>query len=598
MKLDITSVSRRPEPYQQAAAAIQVITQEDIRRSGASSIPEALRLANNLQVAQIDSHSFAISARGFNSTSSDKLLVMIDGRSVYTTLFSGVFWDVQDYLLEDLDRIEVISGPGATLWGANAVNGVINIVSKSAKDTQGLLLTGGGGTELRDFGGLRYGGTLASNVFYRVYGKYFDRDSSAFANGKDGQDDWRMGRGGFRLDWEASERDLFTFQGDGYGGTENRPIGDDLKISGGNILGRWSRTVSDDSNFSLQLYYDRTHRDTPGTFVDDLDTYDLDFQHQLHWGDRQNIVWGLGYTFTHDVLRGSPGVKAVPSHLGQHVYSGFIQDEITLLDNLFFTLGTKVEHNDYTHLEFEPSARLAWNVTTNQTIWSAVSRAVRTPSRIDKNLFAPANPPFVVLAGGHDFVSETVLAYELGYRVQLNKRISGSVSTFYNVYDHIRTINPTTRRIENDVDGETYGVETDVSFQVLDCWRLRAGYTVLQENIHLKSGGVDVNRGLAEKSDPQQQVSFRSSLDLPGRTEFDLGLRWVDRLRTVSNGTIGSVPSYFSMDARFAWHATENLEFSIVGQNLLDNQHPEFGFPNANRHEIERSVYGKVTWRF
>ncbi len=402
MNQDVTSVSKEPEPYAQAPAAIVVITHDEIHRSGASSIPEALRLADNLEVAQKNSHDWGISARGFNADLGNKLLVLVDGRTVYTPLFSGVFWDVQDYLLEDIDRIEVISGPGGTLWGANAVNGVINITSKSAKDTQGLYVEGGGGTELRDFAAVRYGGTLGSNVFFRVYGKYSDRGNEVFSNGNPANDSWSQGRGGFRLDADGSPGNLFTLQGDFYDGNENEEAGGSAGVAGGNILGRWSHTLSDDSDLSLQLYYDRTHLADPepgvglesaGTLTDDLDTYDLDFQHHFHLGQRNNIVWGLGYRFTHDVDNNAPAFQFLPSVLDQSLYSGFVQDEIMLHEKLFLTLGTKVEHNDYTGFEVEPSGRLQWNVTTKQLLWGAVSRAVRTPSRIDRDLFEPTGFP-------------------------------------------------------------------------------------------------------------------------------------------------------------------------------------------------------------
>ncbi len=350
MNMDVTSVSKEPEPYMQAPAAIQVITGDQIRRSGASSIPEALRLADNLDVAQKGSHAWAISARGFNTDFGDKQLVLMDGRSVYTPLFSGVLWDVQDYLLADIDRIEVVSGPGGTLWGANAVNGVINITSKSAKDTQGVYIEGGGGSELLDFGGLRYGGKWGSDIYYRVYGKYFDRDKEAYTNGTDAADSWRMGQGGFRLDAGPSSDETFTLQGDYYGGDENLSVGGNSRVEGANILGRWSRIFSKDSDMSLQLYYDRTYWYLPknagafapaGALTDGLDTYDLDFQHHIRLWEGDNLIWGLGYRFTHDLVQDAPSVAFVPSTLDHSLFSVFLQDEIALAKTLFFTVGSK-----------------------------------------------------------------------------------------------------------------------------------------------------------------------------------------------------------------------------------------------------------------
>ena len=402
MNLDVTSVAKAPQPYAEAPAAIQVVTGEDIQRSGASSIPEALRLADNLEVAQVNAHDWAISARGFNANLGNKLLVLMDGRTIYTPLYGGVEWNVQDYLLEDIDRIEVISGPGGTLWGANAVNGVINITSKSAADTQGLYLEAGGGSELQDFTGVRYGGTLASNVYFRVYGKYFDRNSETFTNGNTASDSWAMGQGGFRVDAGGTPQNHLTLQGDFYSqGEDDGSIGHE-KASGGNMLGRWSHVFSGDSDMSLQMYYDRTYLSQPfasspaappyytgfpaASLTDALDTYDLDFQHRFRLGERNDIVWGLGYRFTHEVDEDISVVRFSPPVLDQNLYSGFAQDEIMLQERLFLTLGSKLEHNDYTGWEVEPSARLQWNFTSKQMVWAAVSRAVRTPSRYDEDL--------------------------------------------------------------------------------------------------------------------------------------------------------------------------------------------------------------------
>ncbi|HWC59616.1 MAG TPA: TonB-dependent receptor [Verrucomicrobiae bacterium] len=622
MNLDVTSVAKQPEPYLQAPAAIQVITGEEISRSGASSLPEAMRLADNLDVAQKNSHDWAISARGFNTALGNKLLVLMDGRSIYTPLYSGVFWDVQDYLLQDIDRIEVISGPGGTLWGANAVNGVINITSKSAKDTQGFYAEAGGGSQLQDFGGARYGGTLTSNVYYRVYGKYFDRDNEVFGNGKDAPDSWNMGRGGFRIDAEPSGQNKFTLQGDYYAGHEGITTGGRANVSGGNVLGRWSRTFSEDSDMSLQLYYDHTHLADPvpasvlgpftipaGTLTDDLDTYDLDFQHHFLLASRNNIIWGLGYRFTHEVDQNAPGLAFLPPTLDHNLFSGFVQDEITLRDDLFFTLGTKVEHNDYTGFEVEPSARLQWNLTPKQMLWAAVSRAVRTPSRIDRDLSQPGpSAPIVLLQGGRDFRSETVIAYELGYRAQLTPKLETSLSAFYNDYDQVRsTVTnsvpdafglPFPFFFQNDLEGQTYGFELSANYQLLDWWRLHGGYDLLKEDLHVKPGKSDINNALNETADPQQQFSIRSSMDLPKNVDLDAGLRWVDTLHNNNGATVGTVPSYFELDARLAWRPVKSLELSVVGQNLLHDHHPEYGFPGPAREEIARSVYGKISWQF
>ena len=618
MNIEVTSVSREPEPFWQAPASIDVITQDQIRRSGAESIPEALRLADNLDIAQENSHDWAISARGFNSALGNKLLVMIDGRTVYSPLFSGVFWNAQDYLLEDLNRIEVISGPGGTLWGATAVNGVINITTKDAKDTQGFYVEGGGGSQPEGFGGIRYGGTFAPNVYFRVYGKYTDWDNEAFPNGNSAHDAWGMGQGGFRIDAEPTGEHL-TLQGDLYDSKLDVATTNNQGIqSGGNLLARWTHTISDDSDMTLQTYYDRTHLTDPqsalflgpvqlapaGFLRDDLDTFDIDFQHRFSDGEHNHFVWGLGYRFTHDVVQNAPGLGFTPPVLDQSLISGFIQDEIMLVKNLNLTLGTKIEHNDYTGFELEPSARLQWNFAGSQTVWGAVSRAVRTPSRIDRDIQEPSPEFGPVLAQGRStFTSETLIAYELGYRAQFDKKADASISAFYNDYNNLRSSSFSPNDImpfffANNLYGHTYGIEVSSNYQVCDWWRLHAGYDLLEEHIRVKPGQMDLNNGLDETCDPKHQFSIRSSMDLFKNVELDAGLRWVDTLHNNNGPVVGTVPSYFELDIRLSWHPTERLEFSVVGQNLLHSQHPEYGFPSPTREEIVRSVYGKVAWHF
>jgi len=594
MNIEVTSVSKSPEKLSETASAIQVITDEDIRRSGATRLPEALRLASNLEVAQVDSSQWAISARGFNSPLANKLLVLIDGRTVYSPLFAGVFWDHTDVFLEDVDRIEVISGPGATLWGANAVNGVINITTKDAKDTQGFLLEGGGGNELRGFGGVRYGGTIASNLYFRVYGKYSDRDSTILSSGVEATNDWHMGQGGFRSDWEPSDADVFTLQGDLYGSRESEPFTTDAALNGGNLLARWSHTFSDRSDFKLQWYFDRSHLDVPSAYNDRLDTYDIDFQHHFLLGERNDVVWGAGYRLVEDNFR--PGSLAlVPQRISLQTFSTFAQDQIAIVQKrLNLTLGTKIEHNDYTSFEFEPSARLAWRPGSEQTVWGAISRAVRTPSRIDRDLVIPP-----VTFGSPNFQSEAVIAYELGYRIELFKRLSLSVATYYNDYDRIRSeeqVNPPAPIplvFGNGQKAESYGVELTGTYRVADFWRLSAAFTELQIHIWPAPGSTDKSAGGAEAADSNHHFSFRSSLDLPGNIEFDAEARYISK---IINPTVAT-PGYAELTLRLAWHATHRLEFSVVGQNLLHAHHPEFGSP-ATRQEIERGVYGKVLWRF
>ena len=591
MNQDVAVVTRRPEKLQESPSAVQVITGEDIHRSGATSLPEALRLASNLEVAQVNSHDWAISARGFNNTLANKLLVMIDGRSVYTPLDAGVFWDAQNVLLDDIDRIEVVSGPGGTLWGANAVNGVINIVTKSARDTQGMLIEGGGGSFLQDFGAIRYGGGNGTNLFFRVYGQRFDRDAALFPSGKDAPDSWDMSQGGFRLDWYPAEENTFTLSGDSYAGSEATTPGNTF-LDGQNLLGRFTHTISDTSDFSVQAYFDRTWRDITQSFAEDLRTYDLDFQFRFAWGSRQSITWGAGYRLMLDEVRNTAALAFIPPDRNMQLFSGFIQDEISLVpDHLQLTLGTKLEHNDFSGFEAQPSARLAWMPAEGHTLWAAVSRAVRSPSRIDTDFEVPGNPPFQ-LVGDKNFQSETVLAYEAGYRVRPIERATISLATFYNDYNNLRSIDavsPTEFVIGNGFNGQTWGAELSGTFQAADWWRLRAGYTYLHKD--LWPGGDRATPSIREGNDPENQVMLQSIMNLPAHLQLDVVGRYVDALHNPD------VPSYVSFDVRLAWWWKNNLEISIVGQNLWDNQHPEFGAA-ATRQDIPRSIFGKVAFWF
>src|SRR5712664_1687432 len=446
MNMQVTSVSKRTQKVADAAAAIFVITQEDMRRSGATSIPEALRLVPGLQVARIDQNKWAIGSRGFNGRFDNKLLVLIDGRSVYTPLLSGVYWNVQDVMLEDVDRIEVIRGPGATLWGANAVDGVINIITKSAKLTQGAGVTAGAGTEERAAGGVRYGGKLGDNTYYRAYTKYFDWGPSAYPLGMTAHDGWDALRGGFRADWTPAGANSLTLQGDIYrtrfdetltvaslSAPYSNTFPNDGKYSGGNILGRWNHT-SEGSSMSLQMYYDNTTIIYHNLLGDNQNILDIDFQHGFHIGDSQQFVWGVGYRSIRDKNDASFTVSLQPNQVTLNQFSTFLQDEISLVDNrLQITLGSKFERNEFTGFEIEPNARLLWNLTPNQSIWTAVSRAVRTPAlteeglRLNSAVIPPGTPPnpspflpaVVAVFGSHQFNSEDLLAYELGYRAQV-----------------------------------------------------------------------------------------------------------------------------------------------------------------------------------
>ncbi len=615
MSIEVTSVARHAEKLLGAASAIQVITQSEIRRSGAATLPEALRLASNLQVAQRGAYGWAISSRGFNTDLANKLLVMIDGRTVYTPLFSGVYWEVQDYLLEDIDRIEVISGPGGTLWGANAVNGVINIITRSAAETLGLQAEAGAGSLWNKFAGVRFGASASADTSFRVYGKYLDHDNSVLANGSSASDNWHKGQGGFRIDSTDSAGNLRTLQGDTYQLREHEASGV-TTMRGANLLGRWTRVMSDKSDLALQAYYDWTKlADTvpalvlggtqfapAGRLRDDLRTLDLDFQHRFPLGSAQSIVWGLGFRHTHDVVSNAPGLAFFPTKLDHSLYSAFLQDEFRLRDDLSVTLGTKLEHNDYTGLEVEPNLRLQWQASAAQTVWAAISGASRVPSRIDRD-FSQAAPPYLALLQGRsDFKSEKVVAHELGYRAQVSPSLSTSLSTFYNVYSDVRSTSITPVTVlpfffANNLAGHTYGFEFTGNLQLMDNWSVHAGYNLLQERLHVKAGQIDLSNALNETSDPEHQVSLRSSITLPGQVEVDAGLRWVDTLHNNNGPTPGMVPSYIDLNLRLAWHPNSQLELSVAAQNLLHDQHPEYGFPNPNRPEVERSVYGKLVWR-
>lgn len=634
MQIQVTSVSKKTEPLSQAPAAIYVISQEDIRRAGVRSIAEALRMAPGLEVGRVDSHWWGVSARGFNAVLDNKLLVLLDGRSVYTPLFSGVLWDVQNTMLEDIDRIEVVRGPGATLWGANAVNGVINIITKSARETQGVLITGGAGTEQRGFGEVRYGGKLGTNTYYRVYTSYSDQAASALTNGLPAGDSSRMAQGGFRIDSSVPGDNQLTLQGDLYQGQASQtwslsslsppfrfPLNDEMRLSGGNVIGRWSHAFSEESDMKLQLYYDRTERAV--TIINETrDTFDADFQHRFELGQYQEIVWGTGYRLSEDRIRGSYLMEIAPERRHTQLGSAFAQDTIKLVpDRLHLTLGSKFEHNDYTGFETQPGARLSWTPNLRNTLWTSVARAVRTPSRVEEDVLShqvaiPAGglypgSPMVVNEGfgNRELQSEELQAYEMGYRVQPHDRLTLDVAVFYNVYDRLRSLEPGAWTLErgpaapyfllplqvaNKLEGETYGAELAASWQATKAWRWHVNYTYLQVQLHTKPGSGDIVSEKAEGNDPHHQVSVRSSLNLPAHLELDAGLRYVDSLPNFN------LPSYVTADVRLGWRPSQRVEVSVVFQDVLDSRHGEFGssYLPINSAEVERSVYGQITLRF
>jgi len=593
--VEISTVSRRPEPLSGAAAAIYVITAEDIRRSGATSLPEVLRLAPNLQVARLDSGAYAISARGFNHNTgtANKLQVMIDGRVVYTPLFSGVFWDEQDIPLADVDRIEVISGPGGALWGSNAVNGVINVITKSSRETQGALVDVQVGS-LDQTATARFGGKIGEDANFRLYMMGAKRGALETSTGADEGDSWDKLQGGFRTDWSHGS-DALTFQGDIYSGTTEDQPGAlrNGAISGGNLLGRWTRAFAGGSMLQTQLYYSRSRRTTTSGIVATLDSYDLDLQYNFAAAGGQNFVIGAGDRVTDDDFVPGPKTSFLdPARRTLNLANFFVQDQIGLAEGLALTLGIKAEHNDYTGLEYMPDARLAWSVFDNALVWAAISGAVRTPSRFDRDLFITGT-----FGGGRDFVSEHLTAYELGYRGQISSTASFSVSAFYNAYDRLRTVEASTPAVFplvvlNNMSGSTYGVEMWGNYAPLSWWRLSAGLSTLTKDLHLDSGSRDIFGVQFAGNDPSYQASLRSSMDVTDSVALDVDLRAIDDLSSPH------VPGYAEADVRLAWRVSDTLELAVTGANLLHARHTEFINPSLPAQEIPRSIDVSARWRY
>jgi iron complex outermembrane receptor protein len=599
--IDVTSVSKKSEPLSGAAASIFVITGEDIRRAGATTIPEALRLAPNLQVAQVDSARYAISSRGFNNSNalSNKLLVLIDGRTVYNPLFSGVFWEQQDVLLEDVERIEVISGPGGTLWGSNAVNGVINVITRPASDTQGGFIDIGGGKQ-QDNGALRYGAKIGPDSYLRVYGKFTDHENTEHADGSVVLDAWSRQQAGFRADW-GGRGDTFTLQGDTYTGQgESRPLGGPVKVSGANLLARWNRQFESGSDISLQTYYDRSDLEDQIGFQGDVDTFDVAFQNGVPLGAHK-ALWGAGYRTAHDNVPSTTSafpllIEFRPQSSTSTWENVFVQDEVGLGDTVRLTAGIKLEKNDYTGWEKLPSVRLAWQPADKQLIWGAVSRAVRAPARLDRDFFftlvlPPPIGKIPLIVGGPDFVSEVANVIELGYRTQLGGNFSWSVTAFRHYFDRLRSGQPPPAVVQNMIKGTVDGVETWATCQATRAWRLSAGVVVQNTRLHVEPGSLDPTGPSALGNDPNFYANLRSMLDLTERLRFDVMVRRVGELPDPA------VPAYTAVDARLAWQAQSNLELSLLLNNIFDPEHPEFGDPNT-RSELDRTFYAQARWFF
>lgn len=636
LNIEVTSVSKKEEKLFQTAAAVFVITQEDIRRSGLTNLPELLRLAPGVSVARIDGNKWAISARGFNGRFANKLLVLIDGRTVYSPETSGVYWEVYDLPLETIERIEVIRGPGGTLWGANAVNGVINIITKHTKDTHGGVLTSGSGSEEQGFGSISLGGPLSRQADYRLYARYFKRSDLVDLLGRPANDGQQAVRGGGRIDWQPTKRDALTLQGELYR-TGIRETSTSISLatpfapfvntpgefSSGNLLGRWTRAFSKQSDLALQVYYDRFNRDIANLDVS-INTIDLDFQHRLALGNYHEMIWGGGYRHVWDWSNGNANtpIEFIPAQETSRLVSVFAQDEVTWLkDRLRLILGGKLQsfnHGQGTPVDFkfQPNVRLAWTPRRNQMLWGAMSHAVKTSARSERDIRAnfaafpgPNGIPTILTAYGNKAAAfETVRAHETGYRVQFGTHVSLDVSAFYNLYDHLKTAEPGAPRFgtnpqpyillphqfDNLMHGETYGAEASAHWNAARNWRFSGSYSFLRMQMHLDPTSRSIELEKVEGQSPRHQFQIHSWLKLPHNLEFDSSLYAVSALPALQ------IPRYTRLDTRLGWHVKENLELSLGLQNLLDNRHPEFdGTDQAIiSSQIKRSVYGKLIWRF
>ena len=631
MNIEVTSVSKKEQKFSQTAAAIFVITQEDIRRSGATNIPDLLRMVPGMDVAQINAHTWAISARGNNGRFSNDLLVLVDGRTVYTPTFGGVFWDVFDVPLEDIERIEVIRGPGGAIWGANAVNGVINVITKKAGETRGGMVVAGGGNLDQGFGTLQYGGGIGEATNYRVYGKYSNQSDLPNLEGQSGDDGWRVLRGGFRADSVLSSKDILTVQGDLYSGRERQAaeflpsitsaatqyVEAVVNLSGGYFQTTWNHSFSSRSDTSLMASYDEYSRSD--ILGERRGTFSFDFQHHILWGQRQEIVWGVNYRDSGSTTTGSLYVSLHPADLNTQLFGGFVQDQIALVpDRLNLTIGAKLEHNYYTGFGAMPNVRIAWTPATNQTVWAAVSRALRTPAAIDASIRlnfggftgAGGTPVLVSLFGSQQIQDEEVIAYETGYRAALGNALSLDIAAYYNDEEHQETSEPgalffeTTPApphlvmpltYENLMHGNAYGLEVSANWKVSSRWTLSPGYGFERVHMRLDASSHDTTSVNAEEgSAPVHSGQLRSHVDLPHHLAWDASAYFVDRIADPM------IPSYTRLDTGLTWQRGEGLSFSLVGQNLLKNTHFEYYDLNGSTEPslVKRSGYAKVTWHF
>lgn len=641
MNIEVTTVTRTKSTVGQSPAAVFVITSKMIRRSGATAIPELFRMVPGMSVARVDNNKWAVTARGFNNRFVRKLLVQIDGRVVYNPMFSGVYWDNIDYPMEDIERIEVVRGPGASVWGANAVDGIINIITKPAKKTQGGLFSVGSGTEERGFGTARYGGQIGQNLAYRVYGKGFHRDEQ-FSSGADPHDGWWGTDGGMRFDWQAGERDAVTFDGGYFRSVAGRNVTvptatapfsllnlEDEISNGGHILTHWNHVLNPGSSVTLQTYWDHVDRSGSNGYQNlRWDTFDVDFQHEFPLGPRQELIYGAGYRYIDALLGKSSAdngfmLSSPSDSRHSNLITAFVQDRITLVrDKLHLTVGSKFERNDFTGFEFQPTGRLLWTPAPWQSVWAAVSRAVRTPNFGNDGLSFTLPPSstapavFTSVRGNTGLDSEDVLAFELGYRAQPVESFSGNLALFYNKYDNLSTVGLGTVEVDsnglifvpvifgNSMHGRSYGAELDARWEMFEWWRLNGTYTFTKINLHPDAGAF-IADAASENSSPQHQMHLQSSWDLPHEVELDLIGRFVSALKGFNAaGTPGfpdAIDAYFSLDTRVSWSPIKKLNLSLVGQNLLDSHHPEFGSDIAVRVpliELQRGVYAKANYQW